>query len=77
MQAMVGEIARVAALMQAISAASAHQGTGIGQVSQAVRQMDAVTQQNAALVEQAAAASHSMREQAAQMKEGVRAFRLA
>ncbi len=77
MQAMVGEIARVAALMQAISAASAHQGTGIGQVGQAVRQMDAVTQQNAALVEQAAAASHSMREQAAQMKEGVRAFRLA
>jgi len=63
--------------MGEISAASAEQSTGIEQVGQAVTQMDSVTQQNAALVEEAAAAAHSLAEQAQSMMRAVSAFRLA
>jgi methyl-accepting chemotaxis protein len=59
-----------------ITAASAEQSTGIGQVSQAVVQMDEVTQQNAALVEEAAAASQSLESEAAQLLQVVSVFRL-
>ncbi|MNS86050.1 Methyl-accepting chemotaxis protein III [compost metagenome] len=63
--------------MGEISAASAEQSAGIEQVNLAVTQMDTVTQQNAALVEQAAAAAGSLEEQAQRLKEAVSTFRLA
>jgi methyl-accepting chemotaxis protein len=50
--------------------------TGIGQINQAIAQMDQVTQQNAALVEQAAAASGAMQDQAAQLAQTVSVFKL-
>lgn len=58
------------------AAASAEQSAGIEQVSQAVGQMDQVTQQNAALVEQAAAASGAMHDQATSLAKLVSIFRL-
>ncbi|HJW24111.1 MAG TPA: diguanylate cyclase, partial [Rhodocyclaceae bacterium] len=70
-------IKRVAKIMTDISEASREQSSGIEQVSLAVAQMDEVTQQNAALVEQAAAAALSLEEQAHHLTESVAVFRLA
>ena len=70
-------ICRVAERMSEISNASLEQRTGIEQVNVAVTQMDSMTQQNAALVEQAAAAASSLHEQTRQMKDAVAGFRLA
>jgi methyl-accepting chemotaxis protein len=74
---MVASVAHVNAMMSGISAASAEQSAGIGQVKVAIVDMDGVTQQNAALVEQAAAASAAMQQQAARLAQSVRLFRLA
>ena len=71
--AAVGEVQQI---IQRISEASAEQARGITEVNQAVGQIDDVTQQNAALVEQAAAAAASLQEQAASLSEAVAAFRL-
>jgi methyl-accepting chemotaxis protein len=76
MAAVKNAVERVAALMRDVTSASDHQSTGIGQINQAMRQMDSVTQQNAALVEEAAAAAQSMSEQAASLRRSVSAFRL-
>ena len=65
MDEIVASVKRVTDIMGEISAASQEQSAGIEQVNQAVTQMDEVTQQNAALVEQAAAAAESLQEQAA------------
>jgi methyl-accepting chemotaxis protein len=73
----VAAVKRVTDIMGEISAASAEQSAGIEQVNQAVTQMDTVTQQNAALVEEAAAAAGSLEEQAQRLKEAVSTFRLA
>jgi len=62
--------------MGEIAAASGEQSRGIEQVNQAITQMDEVTQQNAALVEEAAAASQSLEEQGRQLTESVAFFRL-
>jgi len=70
-------IRRVTDIMVEIAAASEQQSDGIEQVNKAVTQMDDVTQQNAALVEQAAAAAVSLQEQAEQMRELVGVFKLA
>ncbi|MGF6596114.1 methyl-accepting chemotaxis protein [Paraburkholderia sp. GAS448] len=70
-------VQRVTDIMGEISAASNEQSTGIDQVNRAVAQMDEVTQQNAALVEQAAAAAGSMADQARQLKTAVAVFSLA
>jgi methyl-accepting chemotaxis protein len=70
-------VQRVTDIMGEIAAASIEQGKGIGQVSQAVIQMDSVTQQNAALVEQAAAAASSLESQADGLRSSVATFRLA
>ncbi|NBI45521.1 MULTISPECIES: methyl-accepting chemotaxis protein [Burkholderia] len=70
-------IGQVADIISEISAASAEQSTGIDQVGRAVTQMDEVTQQNAALVEQAAAAATSLDEQAGRLRSAVSVFRLA
>ncbi|MEK6345879.1 MAG: methyl-accepting chemotaxis protein [Burkholderia sp.] len=72
----VRSVRQVADLMGKIAAASHEQQTGIEQVNQAVVQMDQVTQQNAALVEQAAAASQSMSEQARVLRAAVATFRV-
>jgi methyl-accepting chemotaxis protein len=76
MEEIVTSVSRVTAIMREIDLASAEQESGIGQINQAISQMDAMTQQNAALVEEAAAASEAMRQQAAQMEETVSVFQL-
>ena len=58
MRDIVGSIARVSDVMNEIMASSAEQREGIEQIKEAIVQMDGVTQQNAALVEEAAAAAH-------------------
>ncbi|MBT9553259.1 MAG: MCP four helix bundle domain-containing protein [Hydrogenophaga sp.] len=77
MNQVVGSIQRVSGLMSDISAASQEQRIGMGQVSEAVSQMDQATQQNAALVEESAAAAASLRNQADQLVHAVSVFRLA
>ncbi|WP_194721977.1 methyl-accepting chemotaxis protein [Noviherbaspirillum malthae] len=76
MEKIVGAVGRVESIMSEISHASVEQSGGIDQVSIAVSQMDTVTQQNAALVEQAAAAAESLEEQAHLLNEAVAQFRL-
>ncbi|GAB7543786.1 methyl-accepting chemotaxis protein [Cupriavidus sp. 8B] len=76
MAEIVAAVKRASDVMGEISAASKEQSIGIDQVNQAVTQMDQVTQQNAALVEQAAAAAASMEEQARNLNETVGMFRL-
>ncbi|OZI77887.1 methyl-accepting chemotaxis protein [Bordetella genomosp. 12] len=77
MQEIVAAVTRVADIMGDIQAASAEQSAGIEQINQAVAQMDMGTQQNAALVEQAAAASGALQDQAGELVRSVRAFTLA
>ncbi|WP_435873745.1 methyl-accepting chemotaxis protein [Pandoraea cepalis] len=69
-------VQRVTDIMGEISAASDEQSSGIEQVNRAVTQMDAVTQQNAALVEQAAAAAASLEDQTQALREEMARFRL-
>ncbi len=76
MTEVVGSIRRVTDIMGEISAASNEQSTGVAQVGEAVGQMDRVTQQNAALVEQSAAAADSLKTQAQQLLQAVSAFKL-
>ena len=77
MQDIVTAVKRVTDIMGEITAASSEQSQGIEQVGQAITQMDDVTQQNAALVEQAAAAAESLEQQAQEMAELMASFRLA
>ncbi|WEY39957.1 MULTISPECIES: methyl-accepting chemotaxis protein [Paraburkholderia] len=70
-------VARVTDIMGEIAAASTEQSRGIEQVNVAITQMDEVTQQNAALVEEAAAASKSLEDQGHQLTEAVSFFRLS
>jgi methyl-accepting chemotaxis protein len=76
MQGIVQEIAQVAEIVSGIAAATAEQTLGIEQVNTAIGQMDSVTQQNAALVEEAAAASASLQEQAGSLAQLVSTFRI-
>jgi methyl-accepting chemotaxis protein len=76
MDEIVNSVHRVTDIMSDIMIASQEQSTGIEHVSQAIGQMDQVTQQNAALVEEAAAAAGSLEEQAARLAQAVRVFRL-
>ncbi|MFM0173799.1 methyl-accepting chemotaxis protein [Paraburkholderia sediminicola] len=69
-------VQRVTDIMGEIAAASEEQSSGISQVGRAVTQMDEVTQQNAALVEQAAAAAASLQDQAGRLRDTVSAFRV-
>jgi methyl-accepting chemotaxis protein len=73
----VGSIQRVSDIVAQITAASAEQSTGVQQVGQAVTAMDQATQQNAALVEESAAAAESLRSQAAQLVQAVAVFKLS
>jgi methyl-accepting chemotaxis protein len=76
MNEIVASVKRVADIMGDISAASAEQEAGIGQINEAIDQMDSMTQQNAALVEEAATASGSLRDQADKLTQVVSVFKL-
>ncbi|EDO6203003.1 HAMP domain-containing protein [Salmonella enterica] len=76
MNEIVDAVKRVTDIMLDIAAASDEQSRGIVQVSQAISEMDKVTQQNASLVEEASAAAVSLEEQAARLTQAVDAFRL-
>ncbi|WP_192037182.1 methyl-accepting chemotaxis protein [Halomonas sp. YLGW01] len=77
MEAIVAAVQRVSDIMDEIAAASQEQSNGIGQVNQAVTQMDRVTQQNATLVEQAASAAGELEREAEELRASVATFRLA
>ncbi|KQQ96510.1 methyl-accepting chemotaxis protein [Massilia sp. Leaf139] len=77
MEQVVSSIRRVTDIMAEITHASQEQTGGIEQVNQAIGQMDQVTQQNAALVEEAAAAAGSMQDQAAKLAQVVSVFKLS
>ncbi len=74
--AIINSVNKVNALMEQISVASEEQSRGIGQVGQAVTEMDGVTQQNAALVQESAAAAASLEEQAKHLTQSISSFRL-
>ncbi|MCD8515265.1 MAG: methyl-accepting chemotaxis protein, partial [Burkholderiaceae bacterium] len=76
MNDIVESIQRVTLLMRDISASSSEQAEGLAQINQAVAQMDGVTQQNAALVEEASAAAASLQDQAQELARQVGKFKL-
>ena len=73
----VGSVQRVGSIVGDISAATSAHSERISQVNQDVFQLDQMTQQNASLVEESAAASQSMRDQAARLEASVRVFKLS
>ncbi|WP_105637587.1 methyl-accepting chemotaxis protein II [Cronobacter dublinensis] len=76
MQEIVGAVTRVTDIMGEIASASDEQSRGIDQVALAVSEMDRVTQQNASLVQQSAAAAGALEDQASRLSQAVAAFRL-
>ncbi|WP_307732439.1 methyl-accepting chemotaxis protein [Massilia sp. MB5] len=76
MQDIVQSIQRVTDIMSDITAASTEQAQGIEQINRAVTEMDSVTQQNAALVEEASAAAQAMQDQASNLSKMVSVFKL-
>jgi len=76
MQEIVGSVQRVTDIIGEITAASTEQSDGIGQINTSVTQLDQMTQQNAALVEQSAAAAESLKEQAVRLTGLVGMFKL-
>jgi methyl-accepting chemotaxis protein len=76
MTEIVASVARVSQIIQSISTATAEQSTGLGQVNGSVGDLDRMTQQNAALVEESAAAAESLKEQAGRLGDLVGTFRL-
>jgi aerotaxis receptor len=75
MDSIVTQVDRVNTLIADITTVSSEQASGVSQVNQAVAGMDETTQQNAALVEQSAAAAESLRQQAARLAEAVGVYR--
>jgi aerotaxis receptor len=75
MDDIVSQVKRVSDLIAEISSATIEQSAGLTQVGQAVSHLDQITQQNAALVEQSAAASESLKDQATRLVEAVSVFR--
>jgi methyl-accepting chemotaxis protein len=76
MSEIVASVKRVSDIIGAITTTSAEQSDGIGQISLAVAELDRMTQQNASLVEQSAAAAESLKDQASNLAQVVRSFRL-
>jgi methyl-accepting chemotaxis protein-2 (aspartate sensor receptor) len=76
MDEIVSSVQRVSDIIGEISSAATEQSQGIGQVNTAVAELDQMTQQNAALVEQSAAAAQSLREQSERLAQGVQVFKL-
>ncbi|WP_437609959.1 methyl-accepting chemotaxis protein [Erwinia sp. V71] len=76
MEEVLNSVQSVTAIMGEISIASSEQSTGIDEINMAITQMDQVTQQNAALVNESAAAAQSMQEQAEQLSQAIRVFKV-
>ena len=76
MQRVMQGVSQVSDIIGEISAASSEQSSGIDQVNRAITHIDQGTQQNAALVEQAAAAADSLAQQSTQLLASVRAFKV-
>ena len=76
MQEVVESVKRVSDMISEITAAGQEQSTGVDQINNAIMQMDGVTQQNAALVEEAAAAATTLQEQAENLVKVVSVFKL-
>ena len=76
LNAILGAAGKVNDIIAEIAAASTEQTAGIGQINKAIAQMDSGTQQNAALVEESAAASERLNGQANKLREQVAAFNL-
>jgi methyl-accepting chemotaxis protein len=76
MSDIVASVRRVSDVIAEISQAASEQTQGLGQINIAIGQLDTMTQQNASLVEESAAAAESMREQSVRLTEAVSAFRL-
>ena len=77
MNEIVASVQRVTAIIREITTASVEQSQGIGQVNTSVTELDQMTQQNAALVEQSAAAAQSLKDQSVRLSEVVGTFRLS
>jgi methyl-accepting chemotaxis protein len=77
MREIVASVQRVSDIINEITAASSEQSEGIAQINKAVSQLDQMTQQNAALVEQSAAAAESLKDQAASLSHAVSTFKMA
>jgi methyl-accepting chemotaxis protein len=77
MAEVVGQVRQVTGLVAEIDAATLQQAGGLGEINTAMVQLDQVTQQNAALVEQAAAAAESLDQQARRLSEAVGVFKIA
>jgi methyl-accepting chemotaxis protein len=77
MNEIVGSVQRVSAIIGEITAAAGEQSDGIAQVNHSVGELDQMTQQNAALVEESAAAAESLRDQAQLLAQAVEVFRLS
>ena len=76
MDQVIESVSKVSRVMAEIAHSTREQSTGIGQVNQAVIQIDDITQQNAALVEQAAAAAGNLVEQARNVSQAMAVFKL-
>jgi len=73
---LVGEVGRMGVLVKEITDASQEQSLGISQINEAVAQIDGMTQQNAALVEESAASAETLREGTVQVRQSVAVFEL-
>src|SRR5690606_11668803 len=76
LERIVVQVAEITGLVTEIAASAREQSTGLAEVNSAVNQMDQVTQQNAAMVEQSTAASHSLAQEAQELAQLVAKFRL-
>ncbi|WP_423244844.1 methyl-accepting chemotaxis protein [Erwinia persicina] len=76
MDEVLTSVKNVTGIISEITIASAEQSSGIDEINRAITQMDQVTQQNAALVNESAAAAQSMQEQAEQLSLAIRAFKV-
>ncbi|MEB2611245.1 methyl-accepting chemotaxis protein, partial [Burkholderia cenocepacia] len=76
MSDVVSQVQGVSAMMSEIAEASLEQSAGIDQIGDAVQSLDQMTQQNAALVEESAAAAESLKQQAAELTKLVSAFKV-
>jgi len=76
MQEILSSVARVSDIIGEISAAASEQSQGIGHVNTSINELDQMTQQNAALVEESAAAAESLKDQATRLASAVSAFKL-
>jgi methyl-accepting chemotaxis protein len=76
LESIVEQVAKLNGLVSDIAASAQEQATGLGEINAAVNQMDQVTQQNAAMVEESTAASHNMKAEAAELSRLVGQFQV-